>query len=146
MRNDVSGTFVPKTRPKGKPGRLHRLAMVCERGREYSPAKGRLVEAVGVQPFRTKVKRRKAYPGGKSADGDEARYLSEPGVYWRRDGCKVQVSYPGRSAGLRRRSVGLRTKRQGLTVQQKSDHCIVPEGPRKGSPIQEIESLEEGRR
>jgi len=146
MRNDVSGTFELMTRPKGKPGQLHRLATVWEMGREHPPVKGCLVEAVGAQPFRTKVKRRKACPVGKSASGDKAQYLLEPEMYWRRDGCEIQVSYSGRSAGFRSTSVGLRTKRQRPTVQQKSDHCVIPEGPRKGSPIQGFENLEEGRR
>jgi hypothetical protein len=53
------------------------------------PVKGRLVEAIGARPYRTKVKRRKASGAGESARGDEARYLSVLLMYWRRDGREV---------------------------------------------------------
>ena len=53
------------------------------------PAKGGLVEAIGVWPCRTKVKRRKASGTGKSAASDEAQYLPGFQVYWRRDGHEI---------------------------------------------------------
>jgi len=54
-----------------------------------APAKGRLVEAIGAWPDRTKVKRRKASVAGEVASSTEARYLSEPRGYWRRGGHEV---------------------------------------------------------
>jgi hypothetical protein len=53
------------------------------------PAKERLVEAIGVRPWRTQVKRRKASGTGESACSDEAQYLLVFLVYWRRHGHKV---------------------------------------------------------
>jgi hypothetical protein len=61
------------------------------------------MEAVGVLPYRTKVKRRKATVAGKSARGDKAPYPPVPQAYWRRDGNNVFWSYPVRSAGFRER-------------------------------------------
>ncbi len=71
------------------------------------------MEAIGVCPSRTQVKRRKASGAGKLACSNDARYLLVFRVYWRRDGRKVCVFYPGRSAGLQRALVGPRTKDEG---------------------------------
>ncbi len=111
-----------------------------------SPAKRRLVEAIGVTPFRTQVKRCKASATGKSACSDKAQYLRELLVYWRRDGVEIQASYPGRPVGFRWKPVGQRTQEQRLMAQQESDHRVVPEGHRKGARIHSDERTEEGRR
>jgi hypothetical protein len=66
-----------------------------------SPARGRLVEAIGARPFRAKAKRREASVVGESARSDEARYPLVPRAYGRRDGLEVSWSYLVRSAGLR---------------------------------------------
>lgn len=116
-------------------------------GREAaSPVKGGLVEAIGVRPSRTIVKRRKASAAGKSASSDEAQYLSVLLMWWRRDGRKIQVSYPGRPVGFRRKPVSWRKQEQRLTTQQESDHRVVPDGHRKGAKIRTVERPEEGRR
>ena len=65
------------------------------------PARGCLVEAVGVLPYRMKVKRREASVAGKSACSDKARYPLVPQAYGRRDGSELSWSYPVRSAGPR---------------------------------------------
>jgi hypothetical protein len=65
------------------------------------PAREGLVEAIGAMRFRAKAKRRKASASGKSARSDNARYLSEMQVYWRRDCVEVCWSYPWRPAGFR---------------------------------------------
>ena len=59
------------------------------------PARGGLVEAIGVRPNRTKAKRREASVAGKSARGDEAPYPLVPRAYGRRDGLKVSLVLPG---------------------------------------------------
>ena len=51
------------------------------KGKNDTPAKGRLVEAIGAYPFRTRVKRCKASATGKSARSDEAQYLPVLLVY-----------------------------------------------------------------
>ena len=60
---------------------------VCIGG--LGPVRACPMEVVGAEPFRTKVKRRKACGVGKSACSDEAQYLSVLQVYWRRDGSEV---------------------------------------------------------
>ena len=75
-RDPDRGNPSPKRQGRwsGKPG----LSWHAYVGRR--PAKGRLVEAIGGCPYRTKVKRRKAFRGvGESARSDEARYLSACG-------------------------------------------------------------------
>jgi hypothetical protein len=63
------GNLTPRRqgRCSGEPGLL-----VGGEGR--GPVKGRLVEAVGVQPNRAQTKRRKASQVGEPAPGGEARY------------------------------------------------------------------------
>ena len=90
----------------------------CVEGKNVSPVKGRLKEAIGAHLFRTQVKRRKASATGKSTLSDEALYLPVLLAYWRRDRCEIQVSYPGRSVGFRRMPVGLRTQGQWLMTHQ----------------------------
>lgn len=84
------------------------------------------MEAIGVQLFRTQVKRRKASMAGKSAPSDEAQYPLVSWAYWRRDGCKVSCSYPGRSAGFRR--CGRPEVKRRPKARQKSENRVVPEG------------------
>lgn len=145
-RRDGSETLDGGTGTRARTLEREQVSGAVVASREVSPAKEGLVEAVGVQPSRTQVKRRKAQSAGKSALSDEARYLSGPMVYWRRDGCEVQAFYPGRSAGFRRKPVGLRTQGQWSKTQQKSDHRVVPEGSRKGLRTWEIKRPGEGRR
>lgn len=59
------------------------------------------MEVIGATWSRTKVKRRKAFASGKSARGDNAQFLSDMQMYWRRDRAEICWSYPGRSAGFR---------------------------------------------
>lgn len=59
------------------------------------------MEAVGVCPFRTRVKRRKASKAGKLAGSSEALFPLWPWAYWRRDGHEISWSYLVRSGGLR---------------------------------------------
>lgn len=94
------GTLTEGTRHRcGKGVRPeHRPVFSKKRG---DPARGCLVEAVGVWPFRTRVKRRKAPKVGKLASSSEAQYLSWPWAYWRRDGHEISWSYLVRSDGLR---------------------------------------------
>ena len=61
----------------------------CGRGRGRRPVKERLVEAIGVWPWRSRVKRRKAAGAGESASSDKAQYLLVLLMYWRRHGHNV---------------------------------------------------------
>jgi hypothetical protein len=78
-----------------------------------TPARERLMEAIGAGRYRTKVKRRKAPRAGKLTASSEARYPLQSGVYWRRDCPEVRCSYPRPSAGFRHEAVGPRTRGRG---------------------------------
>ena len=59
------------------------------RGTRAPPARVRLEEAIGVNRYRTKVKRRKAYVEGELPASGDALYLLVSRGYWRRDRFKV---------------------------------------------------------
>ena len=86
------------------------------------------MEAIGVQPYRTKVKRRKASGTGESAPSDEARYLlvflDVMATGWLRS---LNV-LPWEICGAPANPVGPRTNERRLMAQQKSENCTVPEG------------------
>jgi|APSaa5957512576_1039674.scaffolds.fasta_scaffold23631_2 hypothetical protein len=79
----------PTPRRQGRGPRNDWATRRFERSAAQVPVRAGLVEAIGVRPFRTKVKRRKASGVGKSVSSDKARYLLEPLVYWRRDGREI---------------------------------------------------------
>ena len=65
-----------------------------------------LEEAIGASWWRTKVKRCKAFLGGRAATQRRCPILSRPRAYWRRDHDKVSAFHPRRSAGFRPGSAG----------------------------------------
>lgn len=69
----------------GAPHRPRGRQVVSQR----ASVRGRLVEAIGARPFRTRVKRRKAGVEGELAPSDEAPFPLVPRTYWRRDGLEV---------------------------------------------------------
>ncbi len=73
------GNLTPKRQGfgPGAPGWKVEVRTRCAAPRP-TPVRARLVEVIGAQPFRTKVKRRKASWVGKSASSDEAQYLLGP--------------------------------------------------------------------
>jgi hypothetical protein len=73
-----AGNLTP-TRQGRCTGAPVRVAQVHQRKhgeRARHPVREGLVEAIGAQPFRTQVKRRKAAWVGESAAGDEAQFAS----------------------------------------------------------------------
>jgi hypothetical protein len=71
---------------------------------------------------------------GEPACGGEARFPSEPRVYWRRDGHEVRGVLPGEICWAPRVSaVAPRTKERRAMTQQKSERCVVPKARRKPS-------------
>ncbi len=90
------GNPTPKTqgRRPGAPGRD------CSRS-GGSPARERLVEAIGARRSRMKVKRRKAGREGELVPSSDALCPLLPGMYWRRDYLEARWSYPRPSAGFR---------------------------------------------
>ena len=81
--------------------------------------------------WRTKVKRRKAFLGGRAgplaAMPDSCRW---PRAYWRRDHGEISAFHPRRSAGFRPGLAGRPENEEddGSMAQQKSEDRVVPEG------------------
>ena len=96
----TSGALTEGTRHRCGKGRAGAPAWRMADMPSY-PARGCLVEAVGADLSRTKVKRRKASTTAKAAASAEGRYLSVSWAYWRRDRPEISCSYPVRSVGFR---------------------------------------------
>jgi len=124
-----------KIRKDGKAGR-------DQSSREGRPARACLVEVIGVQPFRTKVKRRKASSGmGKLSRSSNALFPLAP-----REG--IGDGMVAKSVDITRgalpgseRSVGRTTKEGKPTARQSNENRAVPNGRRKPVPTREIKPL-----
>ena len=110
--------------------------------REGRPARACLVEVIGVQPSRTKVKRRKAVAErGELADSSNALFPLDL-----RDSSGDEMD--AKSVDLTRgalpgseRSVGRTTREGKPTTRQSNENRAVPNGRRKSVPTWEIKPL-----
>jgi len=130
-----------KRKPKG-PNPEHGLIP----SREGRPARACLVEVIGVQPFRTKVKRRKAFSGlGELTPSSNALFPSalREGID---DGMAAKSvdltlgALPGSE-----RSVGRTTREGKPTARQSNENRAVPKGRRKPVPNRESKPLALGK-
>jgi RNA-directed DNA polymerase len=103
--------------------------------REGRPARACLVEVIGVQPFRTKVKRRKAFSGlGELASSSNALFPSALRE-------SIDDGMAAKSVDLTlgalpgsERSVGRTTREGKPTARQSNENRAVPKGRRKPVP------------
>ena len=65
---------------------------------------------------------------GELAASSDARFLSVPGAYWRRDRGEISASSPGGLLGSGLLAVGRRTRGRRLMAQQKSEDRVLLEG------------------
>lgn len=107
--------------------------------REGRPARACLVEVIGVQPSRTKVKRRKAISeGGELASSSNALFplALRESIGDEMDAKSVDLTrgaLPGSA-----KAVGRTTKEGKPTARQSNENRAVPNGRRKSVPTREI--------